>query len=210
MSITPLQLSSGGLSARDRRALMILVPSVAVILLLNYAILPALDSGSGSAPSSASIELSEKKLRKYRQLNATMPAQQHTVGELVKALDDAEKGLVGGQTVALQGAEVEHTVRDIANGQGITLRAVEFTQPKNVSSDYTTLGISTSFTVGIDQLTAFLNGLAASPKILSVDQIRLAASNSPATPTSAARKQVNVNIVISGVSKPVPVVAPAK
>ena len=192
------------LSPRDRRALLLLVPAAGLILLLNFVILPFADS-AGAPPSAAGRE---KILRKYQAIAAAGPSHEATAGTLAATLAEAEKGLLAGATPALQGAEVQQMVRDLAGAQGISLRAVDFTPPKSIGQDYAQVGVSTAFIAGVDQLAAFLNALGTAPKILSVDRLRLTAANVAATPGVPAKKQVAVNIAISGVARATPEVRP--
>ena len=184
------------LSPRDRRAVTLLVPAVAAILLVRFAILPAVDAAGDSARS---IEVREKTLRKYQAVAAAVPGRETSAASLSNALADAEKGLLSGAAPALQAAAVQQAVRDLANAQGIVLRSVDFVAPKEVG-EYTSIGVSTGFTAGIDQVVGFLNALQASPKILGVERLRVSAANVAATAKEPAKKQVNVFVVISGVS----------
>jgi Tfp pilus assembly protein PilO len=185
------------LSPRDRRALMFLVPVAAIILVLRYALLPYLDT---AGDSSRAIESREKILRKYQKVEAAIPAHETTTVALTSALAEAEKGLLTGETPALQSAEMQQMFRDLAAAQGIVLRTVEFSPPRG-GPDYATVTVSTGFTVGIDQLMAFLNSLQASPKIISVDRLRIAGANVAATPKDPMKKQVTVYITVSGVAR---------
>jgi hypothetical protein len=188
----------GHLSARDRRAVTFLVPAVALILLVRFAILPAWEA---AGDSSQALETREKFLRKYKLVVAAMPAQETTAGALSSALADAEKGLLGGATPALQAAEVQQLVRDLAGNAGIQVRSVDFIPAKSAGEDYVQIGVTTVFAAGMDQLVAFLNALQSAPRILSVDQLHLGAGNVAATPTTAGKKQVNVSIYISGMAR---------
>jgi hypothetical protein len=121
------------------------------------------------------------------------------------ALEDAEKGLLTSATPALQSAEVQQLVRDLANASGIPLRSVDFTPPKNFSEDYALVGVSTQFAAPLDQAMAFLNALQTSPRILGVDHLRIAPANVPPSGKDPGRKQVSVSVFISGVAKAAPV-----
>lgn len=195
-----MKLSPRKLSPRDRRALLLLVPAAGLFLLLNRVVLPLADS----AGLSQSVAGREKILRKSQAIAAAVPSHEVTAGTLAATLGDAEKGLLAGPTPALQGAEVQQMVRDLAGAQGISLRSVDFTALKSLGPDYAQVGVSTTFTASMDQLVPFLNALGTAPKILSVDRLRLAASNLAATPTVPAKKLVTVYIAISGVARATP------
>ena len=185
------------LSARDRRALLLLVPAVIAILLMRFAILPALDTAGVAARP---LAIREKTLGKYRAIVAAVPLHESNAGMLAGALAESEKGLLTGATPALQDDELQQQVRDLAGGAGIQLRAVSFTPPRNAGEDYVQLGLTTQFTAGVDQLVAFLTTLQSAPRILSVDQLRVTAANVPPAPNAAGKKQVNVSIAIWGVA----------
>jgi len=195
-----ISMPSGGLSARDRRALAFLIPAVALILALYFVVFPLWDA---AADSSRALAVREKTLHKYRTLVRAVPQHESSAAALAAALDDAEKGMLTGATPALQGAEVQQQVRDLANASGIQLRSVDFTAPKNFSEDYALVGVSTQFTAPIDQVMAFLTALQSSPRILGVDHLRISAANVPPSGKDPGKKQVNVAIFISGVAKAV-------
>jgi type II secretory pathway component PulM len=186
------------LSPRDRRALMLLVPVVVVILVMRLIVFPFLDT---AGDSSRSIESREKILRKYQKYVDAIPAHENSTGALANALAESERGLLAGATPALQGAELQQMVRDLAAAQGIVLKAVDFIPAKNADADYALVGVSTSFTAGVDQMVAFLNALQAAPKIVAVDRLRIQAANVAATPKEPMKKQVSVYVVISGVAR---------
>jgi type II secretory pathway component PulM len=191
----------GGMSARDRRALAFLIPAVALIVALNYVVLPLWDSAT---EASRTLESRQKTLRKYRLAARAVPEHESSATSLATALEDSEKGLLSGATPALQGAEVQQMVRDLANAAGIQLRSVSFTPPKNFSDDYALVGVSTQFAAPIDQVMVLLNALQSSPRILGVDQIRISAANVPPAGKDVGKKQVLVSIVVSGVAKAAP------
>jgi type II secretory pathway component PulM len=195
---------SGGLSVRDRRALSFLVLGVALILALYYGVFPFWDAATDS---SRALAVREKTLHKYRVLVHALPDHESGATTLAAALEESEKGLLSGATPALQGAEVQQQVRDLANASGIQLRSVDFIAPKNFSDDYALVGVSTQFAGPIDQVMSFLTALQSSPRILGVDHLRISAANTPASGKDPGKKQVSVAIFISGVAKAAPVVA---
>jgi type II secretory pathway component PulM len=196
-----LSIPRGGLSARDRRALAFLIPAAALILALNYVVLPLWDQAT---EASRALESRQKTLRKYRAAARAVPEHESSATSLAAALENSEKGLLSGATPALQGAEVQQMVRDLANAAGIQLRSVGFTTPKNFSDDYALVGVSTQFAAPIEQVMALLNALQSSPRILGLDQIRISAANVPPSGKDVGKKQVLVTIVVSGVAKALP------
>ncbi len=186
------------LSERDRRALMLLVPIAGLIILTRFAIFPFFEA---AGDSTRAIESREKILHKYRAVVAATPLRESSAGSLTAVLAASEQGLLNGANPALQSAELQQLVKDIAAAQGIALRSVDFVAPKPPSGDYAQVSVSTSFVAGVDQVTALLNALQASPKILVVDHLRVTASNVAATPTTPAKKQVSVGILISGLAR---------
>ncbi len=202
-----ITVPSGGLSARDRRALTLLLPALALFVVLYKVIFPLWDAATDS---SRSLETRQKTLRKYRAAARAVPGHEASATALAAAVTDSEKGLLTAATSALQSAEVQQLVRDSANGAGIQLRSVEFAAPRNLSEDYALVGVSTQFAAPIDQLLAFLNALQSSPRILGVDHLRIAAANTPASGKNPGKKQVNVSILISGVAKATPVPSSAE
>ena len=198
-----IAVPGGRLSARDRRALTILIPAVALILALYFVVFPLWDA---AADSSRSLAAREKTLHKYRAAARAVPEHESSAAALDAALAESEKGLLTAATPALESAEVQQLVRDLASSVGITLRSVDFTTPKNFSEDYALVGVSTQFNAPIDQVMAFLSALQSSPRILGVDHVRITVANVPPSGKDPGKKQVSVAVSISGVAKALPVV----
>ena len=186
------------LSARDRRALLWLVISVAAIVLVNYKVFPLLDA---AGDSTGSIEIREKRLHQYQNVAALVPAHETNVATLSDALTNAETGLLSGATPALQVAEMQEMTRNAASAQAIVVRSVEFIPPKNAGSGYLLVGVSLNFTAGVDQVVALMNAMQNGPKILAVDQLRIDAANVPASPKDPGKKQVSVSMQVYGVAR---------
>ena len=74
------------LSARDRRALALLVPAAGLILLARFIILPAWDA---AGDASRSLEIREKLLRKHQAIVAAVPVKEVSAGAIAQALTDA-------------------------------------------------------------------------------------------------------------------------
>lgn len=185
------------LSPRDKRALTILIAAVAAILVVRYAILPALDSATDAGPA---IRTREKMLRKYQLVAAAVPAQEMATGSLANAVTEAEKGLLTGATPALQAAEVQQQVRDLALGAGIQMRSIEFLPGKKASAEYAMVGVSAQFTAPVDQLVAFLTALQNSPRVFVVDTLHINAANVAGSASIPAKKLVSVRVVIFGLA----------
>jgi Type II secretion system (T2SS), protein M subtype b len=184
-----LALKWAQMNQRDRRAVILLAPVVAVILLVRFLVFPVMDVMDDA---SRSIPVREKVLRKYRALSAAVPSRENDASSFDTRLAEAEKGLLASRTAPLAAAEVQQQFRDLASAADIQLRAVDFLPARKLTADYATASVSTQFTARMEQVMALLNGIQNHPRTLTVEQLRITSL------PDLTKKQVIVTMVVSG------------
>lgn len=194
-----LKMKWAQLNERDRRALSILAPAVALILVVYFGVFPLMDAMDESGRT---IPAREKTLRKYRALTAAAPARENDMKSFDARLASAETGLLASRTAPLAGAEVQQALRDQAAAAGIQIRSVDFLPVRKLNADYAVAAVSTQFTARMEQVLMLLSGIYGQPRTLSVEQLRITSMQ------DLSKKQVTVSLVISGVA-PAEIAAPA-
>jgi hypothetical protein len=181
------------LTARDRRALLIL--GGGVVLAAAYA-LYLFASGGPSAPAAAqadSIPAAEKRLARVRALAATVAGKQQILNQVSSELGQREKGILQADTAAQAQAQLLDIVRRTARGENppVELGAVEF-QPPAKLGDYGEVRVGVPFTCHIEELLNLLADLANRPEAIAVDEMRISAHD-------AKQKTISVRLLVSAV-----------
>ena len=183
------------LSARDRRALVVLAGAAALSLLLELVMLPTMDS---AGKPGAALPLREKALHKYLPMVAGTSGQKNRVQEMQIGLAEAEKGLLSNRTPALAAAELQELIKQLMTQQGMEMRNAAFRPArvlKAAGATYSAVPLSLSFQCRLDQLTSFLLAAHGSRKVLALDQLSITAVPAHST---RPQKMVSVRMVIRG------------
>jgi hypothetical protein len=178
------------LEKRDQRALMLLAPAVAVILVWKF-------SSGSSGPqvveaSVDSVEMAEKKLARYRQLAATVPGKELLLKQANAALAAKELGLIPADTAQQAQAQLLQIIRNLGKTEGIDARGGEFGPVRPLGADYGEVSVAVAFECGIDQLVNFLSALTSEKQVLASSEVRIASAN-------LKQKTVSVRLSLSGV-----------
>jgi hypothetical protein len=178
------------LEKRDQRALMLLAPAVAVILVWKF-------SSGSSCPqvveaSVDSVEMAEKKLARYRQLAATVPGKELLLKQANAALAAKELGLIPADTAQQAQAQLLQIIRNLGKTEGIDARGGEFGPVRPLGADYGEVSVAVAFECGIDQLVNFLSALTSEKQVLASSEVRIASAN-------LKQKTVSVRLSLSGV-----------
>ena len=161
------------LERRDRIALLIGGAAVLLFLALTYVVQPLLDRLSQSAGAALQKEITLR--RDQRLLARTQFEKTHGV-ELSEHLKALEAGLIESASPSLANAEWQKTAGEVAERSGIVLGSSEFLRTRDLGSGYSLITGRLQFRCRIDQLVAFLSGLAAAPKLLSVVSVSVTAT----------------------------------
>jgi hypothetical protein len=178
------------LGERDRRALMVLVPAVAVLLIVKF-------SSGGSGPDVAeanvdSVEMAEKKLARYRQLAATVPGKELLLKQANAELAAKEVGLISADTAQQAQAQLLQIIRALGKTEGIDARGGEFGPVRPLGANYGEVSVAVAFECGIDQLVNFLAALTSEKQLLASSEMRISSANT-------RQKTVSVRLSLSGV-----------
>jgi|HigsolmetaAR201D_1030396.scaffolds.fasta_scaffold11972_3 General secretion pathway protein M. len=180
------------LSARDKRALALLVPSVAAMLLYHFWTrekTPEIVSAGGQ-----SIPAAESRLMRLRRMTAELPGKDAALKQAKEELDLREKGLIRAETASQAQAQVLQILRRLAKAQSppIDIKGVELGQPKPLGEDYGEVTVSVSMECRIDQIINLLAELTAQPELVATNELRFGAA-------SDKQKMIPVRLTVSGV-----------
>src|SRR2546423_8545255 len=96
------------LDKRDQRALLLLAAAAVVILLMKLIARPGPEIAEAAADS---VEMSEKKLTRLRQLAATVPGKEAVLKQAKAQLAVKEEGVIQAETAQQAQAQLLQTIR---------------------------------------------------------------------------------------------------
>jgi len=179
------------LNRRDRVALLIGGAAVFLFLALSYVVLPLLDRLS---PSPGAVLQKEIALRRDQHLLALTQFEKTHVVAVSEQLRTLEAGLIASDSPSLANAEWQKTAGQVAESSGIVLGSSEFLRTRDLGSGYSLITGRLQFRCRIDQLVAFLSGLAAAPKLLSVVSMSIIAT--PGDPQNSLSVQLTIGAAV--------------
>lgn len=178
------------LQDRDRRALAILAVSGALSALVYFwpAATPDVVSADGLTPAAA-----EARLRKLREIVATIPGKRQYADAVRARLVDREKGMIVADTAAQAQAQLMQTVTRVARAEQIDIAQRDLGPIQLLGKDYGQLLVSVSFACQIEQLVNLLANLASQPELIATHELQVRAAD-------LQRKTVSVRLTVSGIT----------
>ncbi len=180
------------ISARDRRALLLLGAALLVVLVMEIGV-----RERGAAPTAApadSAALAAKRLARLRQMAAGLPAREQALAEANRALAARETALLQADTLPQAQARLMEIARKLASAQSppIEIRSTEVGQTRPLDEDYAEILIPLSFECRIEQLVNLLADLSAQPELVAASNLRITAARQP-------EKTISVRLTLAGV-----------
>jgi Type II secretion system (T2SS), protein M subtype b len=177
------------LSARDKRALLLLVPALAILL---WKITSSDGPAVTVAAATDSVPLAEKRLAKLRRMYAMVPGKEELYKKAAEELAAREKGMIVADTAQQAQAQIQQILRRVGALEHIEVRGAEFGQVKALGADYGEAPVSVTFDCAIEQFVNFLADLANQPEMLGTTDIRVATGN-------PKDKRIGVRLTVAGV-----------
>ncbi len=175
----------------DRKTAILLGVGVGAILILRFAIL-----GGSSAPAVVSaaqtIPTAEARLKRQREIAATLPARETQFKQATGDLQAIEKGMLKADTGAQAQARLLEKLRRTGEGNGIDIRGMEDARVRPLGNDYGEVMVWVRFNCRVEQLINLLAQLADDPDLISTNQVQI-------TGTTAKEKVLQVRLGLSGV-----------
>jgi Tfp pilus assembly protein PilO len=163
------------------------------VLMRNYAF-PYWDS---LAESTAKTDIYAKRLTSYRRILQGRDSAKAALEAAKQRTDRLEAGLLESKTDALANAEIQGLVKDFVLSKGLDFRRADLMPVKGISSEYSKVSTRIELTGNLDQLVDFLVGCGTAPKILFVEEIRIA----PIQIGNPKSRQISATLLISALKK---------
>ncbi len=176
----------------DRKTAILLVGGVAAILLLRFVVLADHGPSTNVVAASESVPLAEARLRKLREIAATIPTRELQRKQAAGELQEFEKGVLKAETGAQAHALLQEKLRRLGESNGIDIRGMEDARVRPLGKDYGEAMVFVRFSCRIEQLVNLLAQLANEPELLATNQIQINGS-------AAKDKILQVRLGLSGV-----------
>ncbi|MCU0246557.1 MAG: type II secretion system protein GspM [Bryobacter sp.] len=182
------------LTARDRRALLLLGGALAIAALVVVFTPAENNAPAATAAAVNDIDQAQRRLRRLKELIASVPGKQQELDKLRGDLATREKGLIVAETAAQAQAQLLQVVRRIARAQNppLEFRSQDIGSMRPLGEYYGETTIGLNFDCRIEQLLNFLTDLAAQPELLATSEIRIA-------PRNDKEKLLGIRMAVSGV-----------
>jgi hypothetical protein len=162
------------LMADRRRRLLLFAGAVLLLFGLIYRLYP---SNEGAEGGEAGLDALMKRVAKYRQVVDGKSVLEARRAELRKSLQQAEAGLLTGQTPALAAADIQNTLNEIAVAAGVEIKSMQVMPSQEGKKDpdlYAGVPVQFSVTLTAGQLRDILYRIETFPRFfLAVQWIRL-------------------------------------
>jgi Type II secretion system (T2SS), protein M subtype b len=185
-----MNIAAPSLTARDRRALMLLGAGIVTLLVLRFGVYG--DRQTSVVTATDSIPLAEKRLARLRQVAASVPVKQAVLKSVTTEAQLREKGILQAPTAQQAQAHLLETIRRAGKTEGIEVRGGEFPELRPLGDEYGEAAVAVNFDCRIEQLVNFLAALTKEPELLATSEIRIASAN-------PKEKTVSVRLTLAGV-----------
>ena len=174
----------------DRKTALKLGAGVASVVLLKFVVFA--DRQPAVVAASENVPAAEARLKRVREIAATVPALEERYKQASADLQSREKGILRADTAAQAHAMIQDLLHRVGLANGIDIRGFEDQRIKPLGSDYGEASVSVRFTCNIDQLVNFLADLDRQPELFSTNEINV-------TGTTDAKKAIQVRLTLAGV-----------
>ena len=172
----------------DRKSLLILLGSVAVMLILRFGVFA--DRSEPVVESVDSIPVAEQRLAHLREVAATLPATQTRLQGAQAELATREKTMLKADTMQQAQAQLLDLLQAVARANGIDSHGVERMGNSVIDADYGEVSVEVTFTCGIEQLVNLLAALGDQPQLVASEEIRVNHGNDK-------KKNVQVRLMVA-------------
>lgn len=182
------------ITARDRRALLLL--GIAVAAVLGWRLWTQQDQADAAAPAlNLPLPTLEKRLATLRARAALNPAKQEVREALAKAIEDREKALLRADTPQQAQAALLAKIRGVLDRQDPPLQTgqIEMTPIGSAGEDYGEVAVTVAFPCAIEQLVNVLADIRAMEDAVATRNIAVSVVN-------RQKKILNVRLTVSALT----------
>ena len=174
---------------------------MALYLLLDLAVLPYWDA---LGETRANAEIQARRVRNFRRILDSRGRIEAELETLRRRTESLERGLLDSSGVALAGAEIQGLVKDIAAAHGLTIQNSDLAPVEKISSHYSKVSTRIGLQASIHQFVDFMAAMGSDPKILFVEDLRIAPFRSGRRRDRNRNKEIRVTLAVSALKRAEP------
>lgn len=182
------------ISSREKLLIAAAGGAFLVFVLMRYYAFPYWDS---LAEGTAKTDIYSKRLTSYRRILQGHDSVKAALEAAKQRTDTLEAGLLESKADALANAEIQGLVKDFVLSKGMDFRRADLMPVKAVSREYSKVSTRIELKGNLDQLVDFLVGCGTAPKILFVEEMRIA----PVQIGNPKSKQISATLQISALKR---------
>jgi hypothetical protein len=176
--------------AFDHKTAVWLGVGLGAVLLLRFVVFA--DKSPTVVTATENIPAAEARLKRVREIVATVPALEERAKQAKADLDLREKGILKADTAAQAHAVIQDLLHRVGMANGIDIRGFEDQRIRPLGSDYGEATVSVRFSCSIEQLVNFMAALDQEQQLFSTSEINV-------TGTTDAKKAIQVRLTVAGV-----------
>jgi len=173
----------------DRKTAIRLGAGLAAVLLLRFVVFS--DKAPTVVAATDNVPAAEVRLKRMREIVATVPALEQRAKQATDDLALREKGILKADTAAQAHAMIQDLLHRVGMENGIDIRGFEDQRIRPLGNDYGEASVSVRFSCGIEQLVNFLAALDHEQQMFSTSEINV-------TGTTDAKKIIQVRLTVAG------------
>ena len=173
----------------DRKTAIRLGAGLAAVLLLRFVVFS--DKAPTVVAATDNVPAAEARLKRMREIVATVPALEQRAKQATDDLALREKGILKADTAAQAHAMIQDLLHRVGMENGIDIRGFEDQRIRPLGNDYGEASVSVRFSCGIEQLVNFLAALDHEQQMFSTSEINV-------TGTTDAKKIIQVRLTVAG------------
>ena len=189
------------LSPRERTLLGWGGVALALYLLLDLAVLPYWDA---LGETRATAEIQARRVHNFRRILQRRGRIEAELETLRRRTETLEQGLLDSAGDALAGAEIQGLVKDIAAAHGLTIGNSDLAPVEKIGPHYSKVATRVGLQAGIHQFVDFMAAMGSDPKILFVEDLRIAPVRAGGRRDRNRNKDVRVTLVVSALKQAEP------
>jgi Tfp pilus assembly protein PilO len=174
----------------DRKTAWKLAVGITAVLLLKFVVFA--DRQPAVVGAAEDIPAAEARLKRMREITATVAAREEQLKLAQAELATREKGILKADTAAQAQAILQERLHRVGLDNGIDIRGLEDQKVKPLGNDYGQVSVSVRFACNIEQLVNFMAALANEPELFSTDEINVTGTPDP-------KKVIQVRLTLAGV-----------
>lgn len=176
------------IAKRDKKVLMIGALSVVLILIINYVIIPFIESEKDIRERTQQKEM---VLQKYEKIMKQREKIEKRLSQLKGKQNQLSRKLLKGSTPSLAAAEMQKVLEKLSKTHSLEMKSVKVKNEEE-KGEFLAIPLEIRFVTDLHRTRKFLADLEKNPKYLTIPKLKISVKN------QRDPKEVIVTLVVTG------------